>query len=73
MGRPDNDPARVEDVLADFAELVEHAQREIDKSYAHHADERQRGMGISYITAERKELARFVARLIMEERRKHVA
>jgi hypothetical protein len=46
--------------------LLERAQAFVDRKYVVTSDERQKAMGLGYVTAERRDLAREIARFAAE-------
>ena len=53
--------------------LLKRAQAYVDRVYTSRADTRQMEMGLSYVTAERVDLAREFARFAEAEIREHAA
>jgi hypothetical protein len=53
--------------MSQATELLARAQEFVDRKYVARADERQRALGLSYIEAERVDLAREMARFAQAE------
>ena len=50
-----------------WTEILGRAQAFVDRKYTVHSDERQKAMGLAYVTAERVDLARELANFAMSE------
>lgn len=47
--------------------MLQRAQQFVDRKYVARADSRQQAMGLSYVTAERQDLAREIVRFTTSE------
>lgn len=47
--------------------ILKRAQEYVERKYTTHADDRQKAMGLAYVTAEKDDLAREFARFATDE------